>query len=157
MESLSAEGNTEVVQNPNLEVISVAGITLAIIVRDSYSKEGVNFLTPREFPQQLAYMEHPAGKLIDAHVHTCIPRRIEWTQEVLFMKRGRMLVRLYTADREPVTSRVLLPGDVILLAAGGHGFEVLDDASFIEVKQGPYIGEQEKVRFKELETERGPR
>ncbi|BCQ29864.1 hypothetical protein NK8_80550 (plasmid) [Caballeronia sp. NK8] len=149
MESLSATGSAEVIQDSTLEVITSAGVTLAIIIRDSYSKEGINFLTPREFPQQLAYMEHPAGKLIHAHVHTCLPRRIECTQEVLFVKRGRMQVSLYTADREFVTKRMLHAGDVILLASGGHGFEVIDDVSFIEVKQGPYIGEQEKVRFNE--------
>ncbi|MBB5462005.1 hypothetical protein [Paraburkholderia sp. Cpub6] len=58
-----------------------------------------------------------------------------------------MMVKLYTADRKFLTSRVLCAGDVILLASGGHGFEVIDDVSFIEVKQGPYVGEQEKVRF----------
>ncbi|MGF6606017.1 hypothetical protein [Paraburkholderia tuberum] len=57
------------------------------------------------------------------------------------------MVKLYTADRKFLMSRVLCAGDVILLASGGHGFEVIDDVSFIEVKQGPYVGEQEKVRF----------
>lgn len=140
-------GNTEVVQDPSFEVISFAGETLAMIIRDSFSSSGVNFLTPKEFPQQLAYMEHPAGKVIDAHLHSKLARRIECTQEVLFVKRGRILVKLYTADQDYLSSRVLYAGDVILLASGGHGFEMLEDASFIEVKQGPYVGEHEKVRF----------
>ncbi|MBB5502546.1 hypothetical protein [Paraburkholderia sp. MM5384-R2] len=46
------------------------------------------------------------------------------------------MVKLYTADRKFLTSRVLCAGDVNLLASGGHGFEVIDDVSFIEVKQG---------------------
>ena len=36
---------------------------------------------------------------------------------------------------------------VILLIAGGHGFEVLEDVEMIEVKQGPYVGEGDKTRF----------
>ncbi|GJH13519.1 hypothetical protein CBA19CS11_31795 [Caballeronia novacaledonica] len=147
MESLSVAGNATVVGDASLEVISSAGVTIAMIIRDSFSREGISFLTPKEFPQQLAYMEHPAGKSIQSHLHTALPRRIEHTQEVLLIKRGRMLVKLYTADRNFLTSRVLCAGDVILLASGGHGFEVIDDVSLIEVKQGPYAGEQEKVRF----------
>ena len=44
-------------------------------------------------------------------------------------------------------SRVLEGGDTILLAGGGHGFEVLEDLAMIEVKQGPYAGDdgQDKV------------
>lgn len=148
MDSRTAISETGCIEEPNLEVISFAGVTLAMIIRDSFSKEGVNFLTPKEFPQQLAYMEHPAGKVIDSHLHNPLPRHIQSTQEVLLIKRGRMLVKLYSDDREFITSRILNAGDVIFLASGGHGFEVMDDVSFFEVKQGPYIGEQEKVRFK---------
>jgi len=36
---------------------------------------------------------------------------------------------------------------VILLATGGHGFEVLEESEMIEVKQGPYAGDADKTRF----------
>lgn len=36
---------------------------------------------------------------------------------------------------------------VILLASGGHGFEMMEASEIIEVKQGPYVGEIDKVRF----------
>jgi len=39
---------------------------------------------------------------------------------------------------------------VILLASGGHGFEVLEDLEMIEVKQGPYAGDADKTRFAEV-------
>ena len=44
-------------------------------------------------------------------------------------------------------SRVLGPGDVIILMSGGHGFEVLEDLNMVEVKQGPYVGDADKTRF----------
>lgn len=146
MEALSITGNAEVVHDSNFEVVSFEGETLAMIIRDSFSRSGVSFFTPKEFPQQLAYMEHPAGKVIDAYLHKLV-RQIEWTQEVLFVKRGRVLVKFYTPDKDYLSSRVLYAGDIILLASGGHGFEMLEDASFFEVKQGPYMGEHEKLRF----------
>ena len=42
---------------------------------------------------------------------------------------------------------MLEAGDVILLAKGGHGFEVLEELEMFEVKQGPYPGEVDKTRF----------
>ncbi len=36
---------------------------------------------------------------------------------------------------------------MILLITGGHGFEVLEEIEMIEVKQGPYSGEDDKTRF----------
>jgi hypothetical protein len=35
---------------------------------------------------------------------------------------------------------VLNSGDTILLASGGHGFEMLEDTEMLEIKQGPYSG-----------------
>ena len=44
-------------------------------------------------------------------------------------------------------SSILEQGDVILLADGGHGFKMLEDSEIIEIKQGPYSGDKDKVRF----------
>ena len=50
-------------------------------------------------------------------------------------------------------SYVLEQGDVILLASGGHGFQVLEDLEMYEIKQGPYAGENDKTRFQYVERE----
>jgi hypothetical protein len=63
------------------------------------------------------------------------------------MKRGRLRVDFYDDDQKYVESRVLEAGDVILLVQGGHGFEVLEEAEFFEVKQGPYKEADDKIRF----------
>ena len=120
---------------------------LAFIVRNDYSKEGIEFFTPNEFSQQLAFMKHPRGKLIQPHMHNAVPREVHFTQEVLFIKKGRLRVDFYDSNRLYLDSRILVSGDLILLADCGHGFEVLDDLEMIEVKQGPYAGEADKVRF----------
>ncbi|MFM0145853.1 cupin domain-containing protein [Paraburkholderia sp. RL18-085-BIA-A] len=138
---------SEAIECANPEAIYHEGSMLGMILPDSYSKGGVNFFTPDNFSQQLAYIEHPRGTVIPAHIHNHIVRQVEYTQEVLFVKRGRLRVDFYATDRTYVTSRTLGAGDVILLASGGHGFEILEDASFVEVKQGPYLGGLDKVRF----------
>lgn len=120
---------------------------LALIVRASFQEPGIHFFTPGHLSQQLGYMRHPTGRLIEPHVHNPVRREVQYTQEVLFIRHGRLRVDFYTADRAYLESRELGPGDVILLATGGHGFEVLEDVEMIEVKQGPYCGDADKTRF----------
>ena len=130
-----------------IESIEHDGKTLAIIVRHSYSKPGITFFTPDDFSQQLAYMNHPKGKIIQPHAHNVVKREVHYTKEVLVIKRGKVRTDFYTDTQDFITSVILESGDVILLASGGHGFEILDDTEMFEIKQGPYAGENDKTRF----------
>jgi hypothetical protein len=56
-------------------------------------------------------------------------------------------VDFYDLDKSYVASTVLEAGDVALMNVGGHGFEILEDCLFVEVKQGPF-DESRRVRFK---------
>ena len=120
---------------------------LAIIISHRFHESGIHFFTPNELSQQLAYMHHPTGKVIQPHVHNPVIREVTYTQEVLFIKSGKLRVDFYNDQQEYLDSRILEAGDVILLVTGGHGFEVLEEIEMIEVKQGPYVGEQDKTRF----------
>lgn len=120
---------------------------LAIVIKNNYQSDGVNFLTPNEYSQQVAYMHHPTGKVIDAHVHNMVHRNVVMTQEVLLIKRGRLRVDFYDDYEDYLESIVLEAGDIILLVSGGHGFTVLEEVEMFEVKQGPYSGDADKKRF----------
>ncbi|MBN3894913.1 MAG: hypothetical protein HWQ41_06495 [Nostoc sp. NOS(2021)] len=120
---------------------------LALIVSQRFDKPGIHFFTPNELSQQMAYMRHPVGKAIQPHVHNPVPREVQYTQEVLFIRKGKLRVDFYSNHQKYLESRILESGDVILLVTGGHGFEVLEEIEMIEVKQGPYVGEQDKTRF----------
>ena len=130
-----------------IEKISTAQKVLAIIISHRFSEPGIHFFTPDDFSQQLAYMNHPVGKEIHPHIHNPVPRQVLFTQEVLFIRRGKLRVDFYDDDRNYLESRILEAGDTILLATGGHGFEGLEELEMIEVKQGPYAGDQDKTRF----------
>jgi mannose-6-phosphate isomerase-like protein (cupin superfamily) len=82
------------------------------------------------------------------HVHNPVSRDVQYTQEVLIIRKGKLRVDFYDNEQNYLESHILNGGDVILLASGGHGFEVLEELEMIEVKQGPYLGEQDKTRFK---------
>lgn len=126
-------------------------ILVSLIVRAGFSQPGISFFTPDVFSQQLAYMRHPTGKEIPPHVHNPVQREVHFTLEVLFIRKGKLRVDFYNDDREYLESRILEGGDTILLASGGHGFEVLEEVEMIEVKQGPYAGDQDKTRFEAVD------
>jgi len=135
--------------DPLIETITHGLEPIALIIRAGYDQPGIQFFTPANFSQQVAFMRHPAGHKIAAHVHNLQLRQVLYTQEVLFLRRGRVRVNLYASNREPIGSRVLHEGDLILLCGGGHSLEMLEESSMIEVKQGPYAGESDKTRFDE--------
>ena len=137
-----------------IEEITHQDRPLAIIISGDFSAPGIHFFTPSHFSQQLAFIHHPAGKIIPAHVHNHVVREVHYTQEVLFIKRGKLRVDFYADQERYLESRILQAGDVILLADGGHGFEVLDEVEMIEVKQGPYSGEGDKTRFDGIVADR---
>jgi len=120
---------------------------LAMIIPAEFRTDGIEFFTPHSYSQQLALISHPAGKSIIPHSHNLVMRHVDFTQEVLFMRKGKLRVDFFDDVREYLESYVLGPGDVILLVSGGHGFEVLEDVEMFEVKQGPYVGEEDKTRF----------
>jgi len=130
-----------------IEYIKHGEQILAIVISHKFSEKGIHFFTPDEFSQQLAYMNHPAGKVIEPHYHNPVERNVVYTQEVLVIKKGKLKVDFYDDKQLYISSKVLEGGDIILLASGGHGFEVLEDIEMVEVKQGPYKGDADKTRF----------
>lgn len=122
----------------------------SIIIRRNFDKDGIEFFTPDDFSQQLAYMKRPKNYVIPPHVHNPVLREVQLTQEVLYIKSGNVRVDFYDDDKNYLESTTVEAGDVILLAHGGHGFEMLEESEIIEVKQGPYAGEMDKVRFEPI-------
>ena len=133
--------------NQSVEQITHNGNLLAIIVYSNYTKDGIEFFTPDDFSQQLAYMNRPEGYRIAPHVHNEVSRQVINTLEALFVRKGKVKIDFYSDDKEFVCERILETGDVILLSSGGHGFTMLEPTEMIEVKQGPYAGESDKTRF----------
>lgn len=134
----------------NFEVVTSApdSDVLAFIIGKGSGPEGIHFITEDSFAHQLALLSWPRGHKIDAHVHNPVERVVDSTQEVLFIRSGRVRMDLYRTDMTFQCSRELTSGDVVFLVSGGHGFEILEEADIVEVKQGPYLGEGEKTRFR---------
>jgi len=130
-------------------VVDTSGELLALILRADRFSPGVHFVTPNELQQQVAVMKRPAGEKILAHTHLPVPRSVKGTQEVLIILDGSIRADIYDDNREFVQSETLTGGDVIVLVGGGHGFTIIEDCEFIEVKQGPYVPGKDKEVFEE--------
>lgn len=130
------------------------GELLAMILSGRFNEPGIHFFTPNSFSQQLAFMRHPQGKVIQPHVHNSVVRQVQYTLEVLVLRKGRMRVDFYDNAKSYIESQIMEAGDVILLATGGHGFEALEEIEMFEIKQGPFVGEADKTRFEGVAPEK---
>lgn len=134
--------------NPSpVDIISAHGQTLAYVIPHSFRPEKTTFLTPDEFKQQVGFIVYPAGGEVKRHVHKPLERQLVGTSEVLVVQKGACRMDVYSQDKQFVASRDLVAGDIVIMVGGGHGFHMSEDTVFLEVKQGPYTGVDEKERF----------
>lgn len=126
---------------------------IALIIKNNYSNNGLNFLTQENSIQQVAYISQKKNTVINAHIHSQIQRTIVGTPEVLFIKEGKIRLDLYTQDKKYIESTILETGDIAILQYGGHGIKCLENSKFIEVKQGPYLGVKDKEIFSNIKEE----
>ena len=133
-----------------IEYIKDNELLLGIIIRAEYKCDDIVFFTDNNSSQQLGYMQRPKNYVIKPHRHNLVHREVHLTQEVLYIKSGCLRVDFYNNEQCYLESRILRKGDVVLLSDGGHGFHMLEQTEIIEIKQGPYCGEKDKVRFQPI-------
>lgn len=128
-----------------VEIIKSRNKTLAIIIRGSFGKEGVNFISDPKDSLQVGVLIHPLGHKVKAHRHAKIVKSNNKNTEFIFVISGKVQVDIYD-DVALVKSTILNKGDSLVQIRGGHGFKMITPTKMIEVKQGPYYGkEKEKV------------
>ncbi len=128
-------------------VDSSAGSPLAYVIRGNHLPDRTTFLTPPEFKQQVGYVVYPAGGEVVRHLHLPLERSLIGTSEVLLVLKGHAYLDVYDDDQSLVATHELFQGDLMLMVGGGHGFRMIEDTVFLEIKQGPYLDREEKRRF----------
>lgn len=134
----------------NVIKIENEGVELGAIVRSTYHNSGIGFFSNDKDGLQLGYMNRPDDYVIVPHTHNKIKREVFFTEEILFVRSGMIRVDFYDDKQQYVESYIARGGDIIILKSGGHGFKVIERADIFEVKQGPYLGAQDKVRFEPI-------
>ena len=131
-----------------IEKIIHQNLLFALIIRNKVFDKGISFLTDDLLTQQLAIMKYDKGFCIQPHFHLPIERVIHGTPETLIIKNGALKVIFYNEDQNEIDSTILFENEIIMLINGGHGFEVLkDETEIIEIKQGPFQKEKDKIKF----------
>jgi oxalate decarboxylase/phosphoglucose isomerase-like protein (cupin superfamily) len=112
-------------------------------------KPGLSFFTEDQHFIQVGSWNYASGKELQAHVHNRVDRAVERTQEVVYVRKGRLLASVYAADGTLVREVTVSAGDTIVLFDGGHGYRILEDGTeVLEVKNGPYPGaEADRTRI----------
>lgn len=125
------------------------GVRLATLITTADRAAGLSFFSEDTDFIQVGMWRYDSGKHLQAHIHNVVPRTIDRTQEVICVLQGRVKSVVYTEQEQPCEEVVLETGDVLILLAGGHSYEILeDDTQVLEVKNGPYPGaEADRRRF----------
>ena len=123
------------------------GHLLAIIVRNSPDNgEELIFPTPADFPLQLGIHDRKIGTLIKPHVHISFSELKDLdVQEFIYLERGKLGFDLYYDDQ--IICNVILKAKDMILLNCGHSLEFLEDSKIIEIKQGPYRGNEDEKRY----------
>jgi hypothetical protein len=130
-----------------MKAIEINGKLYGYIVDTRKIIEGVNFVTSGSENLEVGLMKHKKGKLIVPHVHLNIKREIYGTQEVIYLKEGKILVEFYDSEKNKCGQIIMEKEQLIILTGGAHGFVMIEDSEMIEVKNGPYASDLDKERF----------
>ncbi len=123
------------------------GKTLAFVLRSQFSREKYNFVTPPESGLQVGVSFYGAGETIQPHLHVEREKTVTQSQECIIVRKGEMTFYVFDAERNLVGQTTLVEGDVAFQYTGGHAFKVRRDSEIVEVKQGPFGGDVDKIRF----------
>jgi len=122
------------------EKIEKDGVCYAIVHRKEDWKEGLDFFTPELTFLQVGTFWYQKGKECKAHRHIRNDRPNLLTQECNIVVAGSVRIDLYGNDNQVFHSEILKNGDLMVMIAGAHGFEILEpDTRIIECKNGPFI------------------
>ena len=129
-------------------LIQIEGVVLARLIPKilQFGKTGANFFSNQNEFLQVGQIYYPQNHIIPSHEHLEVKTNISTINEVLILVEGKMEVNLYL-NRILKHSLIMNSGDAIVLMGGGHGFKMLKPSKIIEIKQGPYMGDLDKVRF----------
>ena len=120
----------------------------ALIVENTYrQKKGINFFSSDDLPQQFGYINQKKNHIIQPHKHCKRDTKIYTTSEVLIILKGVIRVDFYDLRQKYLFSKIIKKGQIIFLLHGAHGFKVIKDVHMIEVKQGPFKKNMDKIRF----------
>ena len=93
-----------------IEKIEINKVLYAIIIRSNYKGDGIEFYSWRFF-STISIHAKTKGYRIQPHIHKKINKQINFTQEVLFIKSGKLKVDFFD-EKKYLQSNILEKGDI---------------------------------------------
>jgi hypothetical protein len=132
-----------------IEVKDKEVVLARLITADGNWEDGLAFYSqPSDFIQ-VGTWKYDAGKELKAHIHNKVIRQVLFTQEVIYVKKGKIRAKIYNLTGKLISELTVGAGDTIVLLSGGHGYDIIENGTeVLEVKNGPYLGpEIDRVRI----------
>ena len=124
-----------------IESIKDGDKILVLILRNGDFAKDLNFYTKDEDFIQVSTWNYNKGKKTIPHSHKISERTSNKSQEVLYIKKGKIKSKIYNEKEIMIKEAVLNAGDTVIIFGGGHSYEILEgDTQVLEVKNGPYPG-----------------
>lgn len=132
---------------PSIQTIVDGDRVIAYVIKAAHDPSSTQFVTDAGSEFQVGFVRYPTGGTIPPHKHKVIERNLQKTSEVLVVRSGSCHADLFNYQDELVYQTVLAEGDILVLLGAGHGFRMIQDTVFLEVKQGPYTSIEEKTHL----------
>ena len=116
--------------------------TYAEVILSSFKSNQSIFLSDPRQSFQFGVLAHKKGFLEKPHYHFKNTRKINDTQQMFVVQKGKIKVNFFNKKNVKFKSSILKKGDAINLIYGTHSLEVLENMQCISVKQGPFLGEK---------------
>jgi hypothetical protein len=105
------------------------------------------FYTEDSLPIQVASFNKDSGDVIENHIHLKNKRIVEETGEIIIVQKGKIEVKIFDSEKNLLATEILNNNCIACFYGGGHGFKMLTDTLFLEIKQGPYNEKLDKEKF----------
>ena len=123
----------------------------AIFINFLSEISSTTFCTDDAIPLQVGVIVKDPSRPVLAHRHNIFERKVMGTSEFLFVLKGSMKVTIFDDDFLNPEEYSVNEGMGILLLSGAHSIDFNATTQLIEVKQGPYSAEVDKVYRSEFE------
>jgi hypothetical protein len=120
---------------------------VCIHIKDIDSLEGKAFLTPKDLTLQTGVLFFQKNDNVQNHIHLPRSSNIKNTIEVLFIVEGCCEISIYDNEKNFIDSFISKTKDIVIFVSGGHGIRFIENTKILEIKQGPYLEEDDKTKF----------
>ena len=114
-----------------MQILDSDNNLLAMLINLDNDSQRTEFFTDNTLDFQAALFNLKKGEEIKRHIHKKNVRQISSTTEAIYV----------------INEVEVKTNELILLFNGGHSMNVIKDTKFFEIKQGPYVEEDDKERF----------